>query len=74
MEKHFCDCPNTPCPKHPANHSHGCDPCVRDNLSQKKMPACFFLAVHKDVGGLTDYSIAGFVEFFNQHSEEYFAE
>lgn len=71
MEAHFCNCPNMKCPRHPNNGSDGCDPCVRDNLLKKKMPACLFLAVHEDVSGVTDYSIEGFVEFFLSHRNEY---
>lgn len=69
--EHFCVCPVVQCPRHPNNHSEGCDPCIQDNLAQKKMPACFFRAVHEDMSGITDYSIQGFVNFFNEHCSEY---
>ena len=71
MEKHFCTCTDTACPKHPGNHSHGCDPCIKSNLLQKRMPACFYNAVHEDVSGVTDFTIEGFVDFFQIHREEY---
>lgn len=74
MENHFCDCPNTVCARHPRNHSGGCDPCIKDNLLKKKMPACLFRAVHDDEGELnrlTDYSIEGFVDYYQAHRDEY---
>lgn len=70
MEKHFCGCPVTQCPRHPANHENGCDPCIKDNLKKKKMPACMFLAVNEDVSEVTDYTLQGFVDFYLKHQEE----
>lgn len=70
MSKHFCNCPAEACPRHPQNHEKGCDPCIADNIKKKKMPACFFRAVHDDVNGVSDYSIAGFVDFYNRHKDE----
>lgn len=69
-KKHFCDCPVTACTRHPSNHSQGCDPCIEDNLKKKKMPACFFRAVHDDVDGLEDFTIQGFVDFYETHCGE----
>lgn len=63
MAEHFCNCPVTGCPRHPSNHEDGCDPCIKDNLLKKKMPACMFKAVQEDVSEVRDYSIKGFVEF-----------
>lgn len=68
---HFCSCSDTECPKHPTNHSFGCDPCVKSNLMQKRMPSCFFKAVHEDLSGVDDFTIEGFVDFFQAHREEY---
>lgn len=67
MDKHFCTCPDTKCPKHPVNHSKGCNPCIASNLKSKDIPTCFFLAVHNDVTEVTDYSIDSFVQFYLQH-------
>lgn len=69
--KHFCNCPVEKCPRHPNNHTQGCDPCIQDNLKKGKMPACFFRAVHDDASKVTDYSMAGFVAYFSEHQEEY---
>ena len=71
METHFCSCPDTKCAKHPVNHPHGCDPCIKSNLRQKRMPSCFYLAVHDDLEGVTDFAIEGFVDFFTAHKDEY---
>ena len=69
MKNHFCTCPVIGCSRHPNNHSEGCDPCIKDNLLKKKMPACFFHVVHEDMSDVTDYTIEGFVRFFNRHVE-----
>jgi hypothetical protein len=50
-------------------HSDGCDPCIKDNLQKKKMPACFFRAVHDDVSDAVDFSIEGFVNYFHKHNK-----
>lgn len=71
MNEHFCSCPATKCPRHPLNHENGCDPCIKDNIMKKKMPACMFQAVHDDVSEVRDYSIKGFVEFFLLHQDEF---
>lgn len=63
---HFCTCPVTRCPRHPLNHDKGCDLCIKDNILKKKMPACMFVSVNKDVSSVTDYSIKGFVEFYEK--------
>lgn len=70
MEQHFCNCPNTPCPQHPSNHNEGCDPCIRDNLRVKKMPACFFRVVHDDTSDTSDYTIDGFVSYYLKHKQD----
>ena len=31
------------------------------------MPTCFFTVVHNDVGGVTDFTIQGFVDFFHKY-------
>ena len=70
MKLHFCNCPVEKCPRHPRNHSNGCDPCIQDNLKKGKMPACFFLAVSDDVSDVNNFSMESFVEFFLKHKEE----
>lgn len=71
MNEHFCNCPVTKCPRHPSNHENGCDPCIKDNIMKKKMPACMFRAVCDDVSNVDDYSIKGFVEFFLLQQDEF---
>ncbi len=67
MEKHFCCCTVVRCPHHPENHAQGCDPCIKNNLAKKKMPYCFFRAVHDDTSEVNDYSFAGFVAHFRRN-------
>lgn len=61
---HFCSCPVTGCRNHPSNHNQGCTPCIKDNLAQGKIPACFFKAVNEDVSEAHDWTIKGFVDFY----------
>ena len=67
MEKHFCNCPAESCPHHPAVHSDGCDPCIKKNLKQGEIPACFFLSISEDVADLTEFSVESFVKFYLKH-------
>lgn len=72
MNNHFCSCPVTSCVRHPSNHENGCDPCIKDNLMKKKMPACMFVAVNEDVSQVQDYTIKGFVDFYLSCQEDAF--
>ena len=67
---HFCTCPVTQCSCHPLNHNQGCDPCIKDNLEKRKMPACMFRAVSDDVTEVRDYTIKGFVDFYLKTTQE----
>lgn len=69
MSEHFCTCVVRGCPRHPANHNDGCDPCIKDNLEKGKMPTCFFLSVSDDVSDVKDYTVKGFVEFYQKHQK-----
>lgn len=69
MQHPFCTCPVEQCPRHPSNHAEGCDPCIKDNLRKKKMPACMFKVVNEDVSEVRDYTIKGFVDFCLQNKE-----
>ncbi|MDL2319151.1 DUF6485 family protein [Eubacteriales bacterium OttesenSCG-928-A19] len=71
MEKHFCTCPVTECKRHPFNHDQGCDPCIRDNIEKKKMPACMFRVVHDDMSEVKDYTHEGYARFYEAHRDEY---
>lgn len=68
---HFCTCPVGKCSRHPANHNNGCSPCIEHNLKKGKIPACFFRMVDDDVSKVEDYTVEGFVEHFNAHSDDY---
>ncbi len=41
----FCTCSDTACPFHPANHTHGCTPCIAKNLREGEIPTCFYKAI-----------------------------
>ncbi len=64
-DKHFCTCPMTKCPRHPFNHNEGCDPCIKNNLQHGKMPACMFKAVSENTDQVKEWTIKGFMEFYN---------
>jgi len=69
MEKmnHFCTCTDFKCKFHPNNHSNGCDPCIQKNLKLKELPNCMFKQINKDISGVKDFSIKGFVDFYNKN-------
>lgn len=69
MTEHFCTCPETGCKNHPQNHERGCDPCIIKNLKNGEIPSCFFQKVHDDISAWDDFTIKGFVEFYNKYSE-----
>lgn len=71
MKEHFCTCTDLACPRHPKNHSHGCDPCMKDNIHKKKMPACMFSVVNPDTSDATAFTIEGFVDYFMKHQDTY---
>jgi len=62
MDKHFCTCKDTKCADHPANHSDGCDPCIRKNLALGEIPYCFWVNV-AEITGKSDYSAQKFADF-----------
>lgn len=64
--KPFCTCPMTQCPRHPSNHQQGCTPCMNDILNKGKMPACMLSAASDDVRNVKDYTIKGFVDFYQR--------
>jgi hypothetical protein len=70
MEKHFCTCNSTKCQKHPAIQNGGCDLCIKKNLEQGEIPACFWINVSNGVKGSTDYSVENFVKFYLDNKEQ----
>lgn len=64
MSGHFCPCKDTDCPLHPLKHGGGCDLCIRKNLKQGEIPACFFRAVSENLDGLEDYTFESFARFY----------
>ncbi len=67
MIQHFCTCRDFHCKNHPANHSHGCDPCIQKNLRFGEIPACFFRAVYNDLEGMERFTYESFAEFVRKH-------
>ena len=70
MNKHFCNCTQTECEKHPNNHDMGCDLCIQKNLELGEIPACFWFNISK-VTGKTDYSVENFTQFYLDHKKGY---
>lgn len=67
---HFCNCDDTGCPMHPANHSRGCDPCIEKNLKAGEIPSCFFKSVHRDLSSVKGFTIQDFVAFYLKHQQK----
>ncbi len=65
--QHFCTCHDTKCNLNPHNHKEGCSPCIKKNLAAGEIPTCFFKVVSEDLTDVKDYSIQGFINFFNKH-------
>lgn len=66
-QKHFCTCQDTDCKLNPCNHSLGCDPCVRKNLTAGEIPGCFFHLIKDDLSQHDDFTLEGFVQFYLQN-------
>ena len=70
-KEHFCTCGDVSCPLNPntprnRERGRGCDACIRKNLALGEIPSCFF----KKVGSIEDwddFSVAGFVRFYQEH-------
>jgi Domain of unknown function (DUF6485) len=72
MKAHFCTCDDLDCGLNPNNPKNqelnlGCDPCIRKNLKAGEIPSCFFDLVSDDQAGVEDFSMGGFVEFYQKH-------
>lgn len=82
IKKHFCTCgdldcslnPNNPnSPDNPNNSDNqipSCDPCIRKNLKAGEIPSCFFHLVKEDLSDVEDFSIEGFVAFYQKYNQE----
>ena len=68
ISKHFCTCHDIDCPLHPNNHDKGCSLCINNNLKNGKIPTCIFKNVNKDISKVNDWSIKGFVSFYNENT------
>ena len=72
-QEHFCTCRDRACPVNPNNpknreHGLGCDACIRKNLALGEAPSCIFNKV-AEVGEWDDFSIAGFVRFYQERAQ-----
>ncbi len=61
-KKGFCTCEDTECKLNPANHEHGCDPCIQKNLREGEIPTCFFKAISEDISEIKTFSNEEFAE------------
>lgn len=59
MNSH-CTCRDTKCPRHPSNHTEGCDRCIRYCLAVGEIPSCFFNKVIDDIDKVESFSMEGF--------------
>lgn len=58
----FCTCTYYECPFHPRKHNGECAPCIRKNLENCEIPACFSNKAGEGCLGEGDYSFYSFAE------------
>ena len=58
----FCTCMDYECPFHPRKHDGECAPCIRKNLENCEIPACFLSKAGEGCLGEGDYSFYSFAE------------
>lgn len=71
LTRHFCTCDDLTCalnPNNPERPAPGCDSCIRKNLKAGEIPSCFFDLISDDLTGWEDFSMAGFVAFYQKHN------
>jgi len=68
MKIDFCTCEDFNCPNHPSNHNQGCALCIKKNLELNEIPSCFFKKINKDISKQEDFTIDGFVKFYNENN------
>jgi len=61
-ESIFCTCPDLECPHHPNKQDDGCTPCIKKNLHNHEIPACFWFKVGTPGGADSEYTFAKFAE------------
>jgi hypothetical protein len=67
MNNHFCTCPAVSCDKHPANHESGCDSCIKKNLAEGEIPACFWVSIGGDLSNEKEFTVERFVDYFQRN-------
>lgn len=72
--EHFCTCKATGCKNHPLNQPNGCDPCIKKNLANGEVPACFWLKIADDMKGIKSYTFKDFCSYYENHKEAYEAQ
>ena len=58
----FCTCTDYDCPFHPRKHNGECAPCIRKNLENCEIPACFFKKAGEGHLGRGEHSFYSFAE------------
>ena len=66
----FCTCKDHACPLNPHNHDKGCTLCVEKCLKLGEIPSCFFKHVDEDISGNADFTLGGFVRFYEAHAKK----
>lgn len=69
MEDYSCSCNDYNCEHHPSNHKQGCTPCIKKNLAENEIPACFFKLIKQDLSDLESYNLEDFVAFYLKNKE-----
>jgi len=60
--KSFCTCPVLDCPDHPQKHSNECTPCIKKNLDNHEIPACFWRKIGDTENTKSNYTFQKFAE------------
>ena len=62
MTEFFCTCEFLDCPHHPSKHNNECAPCIKKNLRNREIPACFFNRIADSAGVDSEYTFEKFAE------------
>ena len=58
----FCTCPAKDCEFHPTLHNNECTACIKKNLDQHEIPACFWFKIGDSADTASEYSFKNFAQ------------
>jgi len=58
----FCTCPAKDCEFHPTHNGGECAPCIKKNLEQHEIPACFWFKIDKNADNTNEYAFHKFAK------------